>query len=167
MSRLARVVLGAVLCLGMAGFASAAEEAPVSVGDFAVQLAKMVTEKEYTPEGAVAILSEIGVKLDARLGDRLTEAELVNAFNQLGFEWTTSKPGQLVSAKKARTAVSLFTESGPRECPPGFPGASCNAVKCASGVNEGTKCSSDAECPGSFCRIPPGLAKKVPSPSDG
>jgi hypothetical protein len=43
-----------------------------------------------------------------------------------------------------------------------------NSIKCkGGGPNEDLPCSSDADCPGGYCRVPPGWQKKVSSPSDG
>jgi hypothetical protein len=43
------------------------------------------------------------------------------------------------------------------------------SIKCDGGVNEGDLCTSNSDCPGSFCKIPEGQAKKlgISSPIDG
>lgn len=169
MKRRVSMVLIALLCLGFAGASLAAEsDAAATVGEFAVRLATMVTDKEYAPEGALKVLADAGVKLDGDLSDELTEATMAGVLNQLGYNLTTSTPENTVSLQQLMQVTGML-EDGPSAlpCPPGFPGQSCNSVKCAGGANEGVKCSSDADCPGSYCRTPPGIAKKVATPSDG
>ena len=172
MKRILGFALGTVLCLTLATAGVMAEDSPYTVGDLAVRLAKMVTDKaDYTPEGAVEILGQVGVDLDGDLNERVTEAYLVGTFNQLGTNLSTSSPDRQVSRADAAKLFQLFdsgmasTEAG--QCPAGFPGNSCNSVKCSGGAADGDKCSSDAQCPGGFCRTPPGIAKKVGSPTDG
>ena len=75
MRRTIGFALGAVLCLTLAAAPSMAADSPYTVGDLAVRLAKMVTDKpDYSPEGAVEVLGRLGVKLDGNLDDRVTEA---------------------------------------------------------------------------------------------
>lgn len=171
MKRILGFALGAVLCLTL-GTAGVMAEDSYTVGDLAVRLAQMVTDKaDYTPEAAAAVLGQIGVNLKGDLNERVTEAYLVNTFNQLGTNLTTSNPDKSISRADADKLFTMF-DSGLAStegltCPPGFPGSSCNSVKCSGGAYDGTKCSSDADCPGGFCRTPPGIAKKVGTPSDG
>jgi len=169
MKRQASTIWIALLCLAFAGASLAAEaEGAATVGDLTVRLAQMVTDKAYAPEGARKVLEEMGVKLDGAPSDELTEAKMAGILNQLGFRLTASSPDATVSVEQLTRMTGLL-EDGPSAlpCPPGFPGQSCNSVKCAGGVNDGVKCSSDADCPGSYCRTPPGIAKKVATPSDG
>ena len=172
MRRTIGFALGAVLCLTLAAAPSMAADSPYTVGDLAVRLAKMVTDKaDYSPEGAVEVLGRLGVKLDGNLDDRVTEAYMVGAFNQLGTNLVTSSPDRAVNGDDADRIFQLFdqglTGTEATQCPPGFPGNSCNSVKCKDGPNKGEFCTSDAECPGSFCNTPAGIAKKVGSPNDG
>ena len=170
MKRTIGFALGAVLCLSLAAAPSMAADSPYTVGDLAVRLAKMVTDKpDYSPEGAVEVLGRLGVKLDGNVDDSVTEAYMVGAFNQLGTSLTTSSPDRAVNGDDADRIFRLFdtgTATEASQCPPGFPGNSCNSIKCSGGPNDGLRCSSDADCPGGFCRTPPGIAKKLGSPID-
>ena len=68
MKRILVVALASVLCLALAGAAMASEAEGYTVGDFAVNLAKMVTSKaDYTPEQAAAYLEKVGVECVIRL----------------------------------------------------------------------------------------------------
>ena len=63
MKRIQVVALGSVLCIALAGMILASQAEVYTVGDFAVNLAKMVTNKaDYTPEQAAAYLAEVGVE---------------------------------------------------------------------------------------------------------
>ena len=169
MKRILGFALGVALCVTLAATTTMAADSPYTVGDLAVRLAKMVTDKPgYTPEGAVEVLGRLGVELKGNLDDRVTEAYLVDAFNQLGTNLTTSNPGRAVTGDEAKKVFQMFDHGlaavEATECPPGFPGSSCNSVKCSN--DDTIKCTTDADCPGGFCRVPPGIAKKVGSPSD-
>ena len=170
MRRILGFALGTILCATLAAAATMAADSPYTVGDLAVRLAKMVTDKPgYTPEGAVAVLGRLGVELEGELDARVTEAYLVDAFNQLGTNLTTSNPDHLVTGDEAKKVFRLFDHGlgavEGLECPPGFPGSSCNAAKCTS--DDTIRCITDTDCPdGGFCRTPPGIAKKLGSPSD-
>ena len=67
-----------VLCLALVGFNALAADAPYTVGDFAVDLAKMITKNaEYTPEAAVTLLGGMGFELDGVVSAEVTEELLV------------------------------------------------------------------------------------------
>ena len=114
---------------------------------------------------------ELGIAVGQELADPVTDQALVGALNQFGTNLTTTAPERQLSRDDAARILHGFdsglasTEAG--QCPPGFPGNSCNSVKCAGGANDGVSCSSDAQCPGGSCRTPPGIAKRVGSPTGG
>jgi hypothetical protein len=194
MKRIKALVLGSILCLALAGLTVASEAEVYTVGDFAVNLAKMVTNKaDYTPEEATAYLRELGVdlgELDATVDEQL----FVDTLNELGISLTTANPGREVTQPNADQVFRMFDRNDslfsgelyklcnvigdgtdePRPCVTDADcvgGSSCKVVvsiKCAGGANANQGCMSDADCPGGYCRIPPGQAKKIfiASPSD-
>lgn len=155
----------AILCLVLLGAAPASDRTECTVGEFAVRLAEMVTQKtDYTPETAQALLDNLGVKLDAGLEDVLREETLVGTLNQLGADLRTSNPDRSMNAQDAQRILGMFDAlgSGSTEASQGP-----QSIKCKSGVNKGEQCITDADCPGSYCNIPPGQAKKIATPTDG
>jgi hypothetical protein len=191
MKRILVVALASVLCLALAGAAMASEAEGYTVGDFAVNLAKMVTNKaDYTPEQAAAYLAEVGVEL-GELNAQVDEEIFVGAFNRLGVALVTATPEAAITSDRADqvfqmfdTNDTLFTGELFKLCKQGAAnqnsacvtdadcdGGSCQVVqsiKCDGGGNDGAGCMSGADCPGGFCNIPPGQAKKLglASPSD-
>ena len=164
------VFLSVVFCLSLAAPALAAEKADYTVGDFAVGLAEMVTGRpDYSIDDAARLLRGMGYEIGADLRASLKEQEFVDLLNQYGLELTSANPGQVVTSAQAQAVLGLFQDSGSMleaDCPADFPGNSCNSVKCSGGSNDEAKCVTDADCPGGFCRTPPGIAKKLASPSD-
>ena len=162
------LLLSAVLCLALSAQAVAAEDVDYTVGDFAVGLAELVTGRpDYTVEDAVTMLRGMGYDVSDDLQANLKEQEFVDLLNQYGLQLRSTNPGQAVTPDQAKTVLGLFGANSAAEatdCPPGFPGSSCNALKCVGGANDEAKCSIDADCPDGFCRTPPGIAKKLASP---
>jgi hypothetical protein len=186
-----RRFLGFTLCLLLAGTVAAASEAEVyTVGDFAVNLAKMVTNKaDYTPEEAAAYLEKLGVDL-GELGAQVDEEMFVEAMSRFGIQLTTANPGRVVAEDNADRVFRMFDRNDelfsgelyklcqgvPGEPTPCVTDADCpggfckviNSIMCKGGSAAGDLCMSDADCPGGFCQIPPGQLKKIhiASPSD-
>ena len=156
------MMVGLLVGLAGAGTLVLADEQPYSLGDFAVRMAKMVTEKEYTEADAVKVLTGMGFALPGELDSPVSEALVVGAFNQLGADLTTSTPNQVVTSAKADRLFGMLDAGS--VTPEDF---ISNSIKCKGGPNEDVPCSSDAECPGGYCRVPPGWQKKISSPSDG
>ena len=184
MTRMQGWALGSMLLILMTPLAGAAD-ADYTVGDFAVNLAKMVTHKaDFTPEAAADYLEELGVELNGDLTATVSEAEFVEALNQVGLNLATTNPTREVSEPHAGQVFQLFDRSDSlfsdelfklckggaanqndpcvtdKDCIGGF----CRvlqSIKCDGGVNVDQLCTSDADCPDSFCRIPPGQAKKL------
>ena len=191
MKRILVVALASVLCVALAGAAMASEAEGYTVGDFAVNLAKMVTNKaDYTPEQAAAYLEKVGVEL-GDLNARVDEEIFVGAFNRLGVNIITASPEAEVSGDKADRVFQMFdrndtlftgelyktcqTGSGEphqcitdADCAPGHPCTVVDSIQCKGGSNAGSGCMGDGDCPGGFCKIPPGQLKKLDtaSPSD-
>jgi hypothetical protein len=192
MTRMRGWALGSMLLILVASLAGAAD-ADYTVGDFAVNLAKMVTHKaDFTPEEAADYLEELGVELSGDLTATVSEAEFVEALNQVGLNLTTTDPAREVSEPHAGQVFQLFDRSDSlfsdelfklckggavnqntpcvtdSDCIGGF----CQvlqSIKCDGGSQADELCMSDADCPDSFCRIPPGQARKlrVSSPING
>jgi len=186
-------VSAAVLCLFPVSMAVTSSAAPeYTVGDFAVNLAKMITQKsEIEPEDAVTFLGKLGVELQGELDSRVSEQALTEAFNQLGLSLTTSSPDRTLTAQKADHVFQMFdrndtlfagelfktcqTGSGePHQC---ITDADCadghackvvQSIRCQDGPSDGDGCMTDADCPMGVCKIPPGQKKKLDlaSPSD-
>ncbi len=190
MKRIQVVALGTVLCVALAGMIMASQAEVYTVGDFAVNLAKMVTNKaDYTPEQAAAYLQKLGVDL-GDLDSQVDEEIFVGAFNRLGVNMVTARPTSAVDSGQAGNVFQMFdtndavfsgevfklcrTVGGPVEgedvsiC---VTDADCNAgakckvvqsIKCSGASdNPGTLCETDGDCPGGFCEIPDGQLKKL------
>jgi hypothetical protein len=176
-----------VLCLALAGVAMASEAEVYTVGDFAVNLAGMVTNKaDYTPEQAAAYLKKVGVEL-GDLNAQVDEEIFASAFHRLGVDVVTRNPEAEVSSEKAGQVFQMFDRndslfsgevfkvcsgggSGTGEphscitdadCPGGGTCKTVESIKCKGGSLAGSACMSDAECPGGICSIPPGQLKKL------
>jgi hypothetical protein len=191
MKRIQVVALASVLCLALVGATMASQAEGYTVGDFAVNLAKMVTNKaDYTPEQAAAYLEKVGVEL-GDLNAQVDEEIFVGAFNRLGVQMATASPDSEISSDKAGRVFQMFDandtlftgelfktcqqgngEPGQcltdADCAPGQPCTVVESIKCKGGSNADALCMSDGDCPGGTCRIPPGQAKKLnlASPSD-
>ena len=165
MKRILGFAVGSVLCLALVGVPASAADSEATVGDFAVSLAKMVTKRpSFTEKDAVALLGQMGIELQGNVDEALKQGFVVDALNQLGANLTTSNPEQPMTGSDADQIIRLFDAGA------GFPGT--------EGVEEGIKCKApgtpvhnqpcrtDADCPGGYCNVPPGLAKKLASPSD-
>jgi hypothetical protein len=188
-------ILVVALSLALAGAAMASQAEVYTVGDFAVNLAKMVTNKaDYTPEQAAAYLKEVGVDL-GDLDAQVDEEIFVGAFNGLGVNMVTASPDSEVSGDKADRVFQLFDANNSlftgelyrtclQETVPGKPNvrqcitdADCLAgheckivksIKCEGGSSHGDLCMGDGDCPDGHCNIPPGQLKRldIASPSD-
>ena len=157
----AKALLCAVV-LTLAGSVALSEERQYTVGDFAVDLARTITDKKYDREGAVAILHKIGVQFDADdLDAEVTEAYLVDGLSQFGVQLTTSVPARAVTRSTTYTVLHGFLARGAGGS---FEKKGVPNFKCKKGSNKGSSCQSDGDCPGSFCWMPPGQKKKA-SPS--
>jgi hypothetical protein len=163
MKKYLAMMVGLLVGLAGAGSLVLADEQPYSLGDFAVRMAKMVTEKEYTEADAVRVLTGMGIALPGELNNPVSEAVVVGAFNQLGADLTTSTPDQAVTSAKADRLFGMLDNQATIENH-----FDTDSIKCkGGGPNENQHCITDADCPGGFCRYPPGWQKKVSSPSDG
>ena len=190
MKRILAVVLASVVCLALAGGAMASQAEGYTVGDFAVNLAKMVTnDADFTPEQAAAYLNKVGVEL-GDLNAQVDEEIFVGAFNRLGVNLVTGNPQAEISSEKAGQVFQMFDRNDtlftgelfktcqqgdgePHQC---ITDADCrtgkckvvNSIMCKGGAEHGVLCTGDGDCPDGVCDIPPGQAKKLDlaSPSD-
>ena len=167
--------LSAVLCLALSAPAVAADDTAYTVGNFAVGLAEMVTGRpDYSVEDAARMLRGIGYEIGEDLESSLKEQEFVDLLNRYGIELNSASPDQVVTRDTADALFGLmdskdtsFTESH------GGTGAQ-NSIKCKGNSPSdpnpdpsfGQHCFTDADCPGGFCKIPDGQAKKFASPVD-
>ena len=190
MKRIQVVALGTVLCIALAGMVMASQAEVYTVGDFAVNLAKMITHKaDYTPEQAAAYLKKIGVDL-GDLDSQVDEEIFVGAFNRLGVNMVTARPESAVGSDKAGHVFQMFdtndtlftgelfklcrTAGDPvggedvsicvtdADCQGGGKCRVVQSIKCNDlSTNHGELCTSDADCPGGGCNIPDGQLKKL------
>ena len=150
--------------------AAAADETPATIGEFSVELAGMLTGKHYDTTGAQDILGKLGIELQGPLDSDVDHAYLIEALGQAGFRLTTETPDRAVTRDELDSLAGMLQieRSGPKDpCPPGFPGQSCNSVQCKGGDNHNDFCTADADCPGGFCKVPPGIGNKIASPTQG
>jgi hypothetical protein len=170
MKRIQVVALGTVLCIALAGMILASQAEVYTVGDFAVNLAKMITNKaDYTPEQAAAYLEKVGVEL-GDLDSQVDEEIFVGAFNRLGVNMVTARPDSEVGSDKADRVFQMFDRndtlftgelfkvcSGPRRDGD------------ESGQGEPSICVTDADChgPGTKCRVIQSIKCDDTSPNQG
>ena len=82
--------------------ASAPKSGPVTVGDFAVKVAKALGYSAADEQSAVKSLKKSGVNLDASvLSSRLTEEKAAEIMRDLGVKVTSSNPSGDVTLSKA------------------------------------------------------------------
>ncbi len=190
MKRIQVVALGTVLCIALAGMIMASQAEVYTVGDFAVNLAKMITHKaDYTPEQAAAYLKKLGVDL-GELDSQVDEEIFVGAFNRLGVNMVTARPENVVGSDKAGHVFQMFDTNdavfsgevfklcrtvgdpvGGEDVSICVTDADCQgngkcrvvqSIKCDDGSeNHGDPCETDADCPGGSCNIPEGQLKKL------
>ena len=196
MKRIQVVALGTVLCIALAGMIMASQAEVYTVGDFAVNLAKMVTNKaDYTPEQAAAYLKKVGVDL-GDLDSQVDEEIFVGAFNRLGVNMVTARPESNVGSEKADRVFQMFDTNdtlfsgevfklcrrddggtGPQPVSTCVTDADCRgggkckvvqSIKCDGGASNGALCETSGDCPGGTCKLPHGQEKKLKlaSPSD-
>jgi len=167
---------------------ASSDEPEFTVGEFAVSLANMITNKsDFAAQEAAAYLHEVGVELSGDLDSEVTEQDLAEVLNQMGLRVGTSSPERIVTDETADHLFQMFDRNDtlftgelfrtcqqgdgePQQC---VTDADCksgtcrvvNAIKCQSGPNHGGACMSDADCPMGTCNIPPGQAKKLDTAS--
>lgn len=167
-------------------------EPEYTVGEFAVDLAKMITNKaDLSPEEAAGYLEQVGVELPGTLDSSVSEEDLVDVLNQVGVHVSTSNPARTVATDTAGRLFQMFDRNDalfageffktcqtgdgePRQC---INDADCasghrcklvNSIKCHNGPNDGAACMTDADCPMGMCKVPPGQQRKLDraSPDD-
>ena len=116
MRKVVRAFVGTALCLCLVGavaFAAAprgSKGQPISVGDFAVELARAMNLKvsgDLNEDNAMKALRELGLNFGSQKG-RLTEGQLVKVLGQLGINVRTDRPGRAVTEAKASAVVRTF-----------------------------------------------------------
>ncbi len=100
----------AVLSLQPLSLAVASSAEPeYTVGEFAIDLAKMITNKaDFSAEEAAGYLKQVGVVLPGTLDSSVSEADLVDMLNQVGVHVGTSNPERTVAADTAGRLFQMF-----------------------------------------------------------
>ena len=146
MKRIQVVALGTVLCIALAGMIMASQAEVYTVGDFAVNLAKMVTNKaDYTPEQAAAYLKKVGVDL-GDLDSQVDEEIFVGAFNRLGVNMVTARPESAVGSDKAGRVFQMFDTNDTLFGSELF--KVCRLIEPKDEDNDVGPCTTDADCQG-------------------
>lgn len=116
MRKVLRAFLGTALslclvgALAMAAPASTQKSAPITVGSFAVELARAMNLKVtggLSADSAKKALGDLGIAMGPS-DVSLTEGELVKVLGQLGINVRTSDPSRMVSTAKAENVVRTF-----------------------------------------------------------
>jgi len=106
--RLALVLLiGSVLGATVFAATSGVQKPAVTVGDFAVKLAKALGKPATDPRAAAETLKSLGVQVGSDLGAGLTEGAAARMLGELGLRATTNQADSPVTAKKADQLASL------------------------------------------------------------
>ena len=117
MKRFLQALLGTGMCLCLASAVTLAAPGRdtqrtshvVTVGDFAMQLAKAVTGRTVaSPESAAAFLRDSGIVIRGNLNRSLTQGDVVNLLSQAGIKVTAKDPSQPVDKGRADTIISTF-----------------------------------------------------------
>jgi hypothetical protein len=145
---------------------------PVTVGDFAVKVAKALGYKAADEQAAVKSLKKSGVNLDASvLSSRLTEDKAAEIMRDLGVKVTSSNPSGEVSLSKAgalAAAAGMSAKASAAPVPATDLPTECLALRnrgqcdtCCTNylVSIGIDPATTSVC-AKFCSavIPPGLA---------
>jgi len=130
---LVAVVIAALTVGIFAASSNAQKTAVVTVGDFAVKVAKALGYAADSQQAAVKSLKKSGVNLEATdLSARLTEGKAAGILNDLGIRVSNVNPGSAISTDKAdslATQVGLTSSvSAPTPADGGIP-SDCLAVK--------------------------------------
>jgi hypothetical protein len=137
MRKVVRAFLGTALCLCLAGAVAVAaapqssRTQPVTVGNFAVELARAMNLKvtgDLTAESATKALQDLGLNLGSPNG-RLTEGQLVTVLGQLGINVRSANPGRMLTEAKASAVIRTFHgELGKTAAASGFAGIESKAI---------------------------------------
>ena len=105
--------LAASSILAAPGSAAPAKASPITIGEFAVAVAKAMdvapeTRATLSPEAALALLKQSGLSLTGSPDSILTEADLAAFLRQTGVQISVTSPGQSVSQAQAKSAVAGF-----------------------------------------------------------
>jgi ApbE superfamily uncharacterized protein (UPF0280 family) len=104
------VSLCLVGALAMAAAPAGSKSAPITVGKFAMELARVMNVKvqgALTADSAKKALAGLGINMGPANAE-LTDGELVRVLGQLGINTRTSDPGRSVSVSKAESVFRIF-----------------------------------------------------------
>ncbi len=105
-----RLVLAIFLSVGLLSLPVFAKD--ITVGDFALKYANALSMRVSTPNDAVRALAEKGlIGSDLNISSPLTEALLVEIFENAGINAATTNPTSNVSDSAATSAISALTSS--------------------------------------------------------
>ncbi len=170
MVRKSFLALAVVAALTVFVFAAGAPKTgPVTVGDFAVKVAKALGYNAANEQAAVKSLKKSGVNLNAsELSSRLTEDKAAEIMRDLGVKVTSSNPTGEVSLSKATTlaaAASLSAKASAAPVPATELPTACLALRnrgqcdtCCTNYLISIGVSTDTNICAKFCSsvIPPG-----------
>src|SRR5258706_11142207 len=104
MKRVLRTFVGSALSLCLVGSlalaGAAAKTAPITTGDFIVNLVKAMDPKApagLTPDAAARELGKLGISVGGSMTSPLTEGQLVALLRQFGVNVRAADPGRVVS----------------------------------------------------------------------
>jgi hypothetical protein len=115
MKRVLRTVMGSALGLCLVGSlalaGASAKTAPITTGDFIVNLVKAMDPKApagMTPDAAASELGKLGISVGGSMTSPLTEGQLVTLLRQFGVNVRAADPARTVSQAKANNVISTF-----------------------------------------------------------
>jgi hypothetical protein len=179
---LVAVVIAALTVGIFAASSNAQKSAVVTVGDFALKVAKALGYAADSQQGAVKSLKKSGVDLEATdLSARLTEGKAAGILNDLGIRVSNVNPGSAISPDKAdRLAAQVgltSSVSAPTPSDGGIP-TECLTLKTRGDCQDCCKaffgcapspalCDFASYCAKTICRqvLPPGqVSSPEPQP---
>lgn len=115
MKRVLRAIVGSALGLCLVGSlalaAPTSKTAPITTGDFVVNLVRAMDPKApagLTPDAAAKELGKLGISVTGPMTSPLTEGQLVTLLRQFGVNVRAADPGRAVSQAKANNVISTF-----------------------------------------------------------
>ncbi|HKY31817.1 MAG TPA: hypothetical protein VJV23_04715 [Candidatus Polarisedimenticolia bacterium] len=113
MKRVLRALMGSALCLGLASAVALAAPASgndrYTVGDFAVEMARVMGLPGDSTESALASLQGRNIHVAGNSQRQLTEGDVVALLSQAGITVTANDPSAPVRGDRGREILSAFS----------------------------------------------------------
>jgi len=113
MKKVLRALLGTAISLGLASAVALAAPASgndrYAVGDFAVEMARMMNLSADSVDTAIASLKGLNVRVTGNPARQLTEGDVVDLLSQAGISVTASDPSAPVRGQRGHDILAAFS----------------------------------------------------------